>query len=73
MYKKIILIIMIILYSCSNDESNNSADCTDFEDTEFSTLSLKDINPNSETYEQYINLETFSNVIQLFYFSNKET
>jgi len=73
MYKKIIFIITLILFSCSNNDSNTSTDCTDFEDIELSIFSLKDMNPNSETYEQNITPETFSNATRLFYFSNKET
>ena len=62
-----------MILGCNDNGNSLSSDCLDFEVSELSTFSLKDLIPTSETYEQMISPATFSNTIRLFYFSNKET
>ena len=74
MHKILILsFLTLIILGCNDNGNSLSRNCIDFEVSELSSFSLKDLNPTSETYEQIISSATFSNTIRLFYFSNKET
>ena len=69
MIKKILLLsISLIFLSCDN----SNADIICSENSNTFIFSLKNLNPNSNSYNEYIGPDTYPDSIRLFYFSNNE-
>ena len=59
--------------ACNYDETATVDDGTCLEpEIELSSFSLLDLNETSSTYGEFISIETFTQDIKLFYFSNNE-
>tara|TARA_B110000438_G_C15692001_1_gene597207 strand:- start:547 stop:786 length:240 start_codon:yes stop_codon:yes gene_type:complete len=78
MIKKIIILsIALIFLSCDSDNKDLTDDLIepDFNCEGYSediSFSLKDLNPESTTFDMYIGSDTYNNGVTLFYFSNNE-
>jgi len=69
MIKKILLLLFsLILVSCDSDSEDLSCN----ENSNDLSFLLKDLNPESDTYDIPIGPETYTNTVRIFYFSNNE-
>ena len=70
----IYIIFSCCLFLCCDDTiTNTTMDCNDvYNDIQLQLFNLQDLNPNSSTYNNNINPESFSGRIRLFYFSTNE-
>ena len=72
-YFRIILFsFSFVLYSCNPDEDVAGSSDNDVPDIgESLSYSLKDVNPNSETYNNTIGPDSFENMVTIHYFGHQ--
>ena len=76
MLKKILIIVTsFFIYSCDNNNNDDLIlSCNDLNIiSELDDFNLEDLNPNSNTFGEFISLNYFIDSVRLFYFSNNET
>ncbi len=65
--------LFCLFIGCDDTISTKTLDCNDiYNNLELQNFNLQDLNPNSNSFSNNLNPQSFPGMIRLFYFSNNE-